>query len=282
VFLIGYSYSRVNLLWIKRAREVLFLRYWGPMRRLAIRPGAIGDFIVSLPALECLQTDYYEVWAASANVPLVRFADRVRAIASTGLDLVAVSEPPTQLVEELRGFDSIVSWYGANRPEFREEVARLGLPFTFFPALPPEGAGVHATDFYLEQARTLAPCHSDGVPRISFNESRQNFAVIHPFSGNSRKNWPLENFHELARQLEAEMPVRWCAGREDPPLEGAARFDDLYELARWLARARLYVGNDSGITHLAAAVGTPVLALFGPTDPAVWAPRGEHVQVGRF
>jgi ADP-heptose:LPS heptosyltransferase len=57
--------------------------------------------------------------------------------------------------------------------------------------------------------------------------------------------------------------------------------DDLYELARWLAQARLFVGNDSGITHLAAAVGTPVLALFGPTDPAVWAPRGPHVQVGR-
>lgn len=255
------------------------------MRRLIIRPGAIGDFIVSLPALEGLQTDYYEVWVASANAPLVRFADRVRAIASTGLDLVAVSEPPARLIEELRGFDSIVSWYGANRPEFQEEVARFNLPFTFFPALPPEGAGVHATDFYLAQARTLAPCHGDAVPRIagiSQEASRANFAVIHPFSGSPRKNWPLENFRELARQLETELPVRWCTGREDPPIEGAARFDDLYELARWLARARLYVGNDSGITHLAAAVGTPVLALFGPTDPEVWAPRGEHVTVGRF
>jgi ADP-heptose:LPS heptosyltransferase len=256
------------------------------MRRLAIRPGAIGDFIVSIPALECLQTDYYEVWTSSTIAPLVRFADRVRSIASTGLDLLAVAEPPARLVEELRGFDSIVSWYGANRPEFQEEVARLGLPFTFFTALPPEGAGLHATDFYLAQARTLAPCHSDGVPRIACGileeTPRQNFAVIHPFSGSPGKNWPLENFRELARQLETTMPVRWCVGPEDPPLEGAVRFDDLYELARWLARARLYVGNDSGITHLAAAVGTPVLALFGPTDPAIWAPRGENVQVGRF
>ncbi len=256
------------------------------MRRLAIRPGAIGDFIVSLPALECLQTDYYEVWVTSANAPLVRFADRVRAIGSTGLDVLAVTDPPARLIEDLRGFDSIVCWYGANRPEFQEEVARLGLPFTFFRALPTEGAGVHATDFYLAQARTLAPCHSDGIPRIACGVSaeapREDFAVIHPFSGSARKNWPLENFRELARQLEADMPVRWCAGPEDPPLEGAVRIDDLYELACWLARARLYVGNDSGITHLAAAVGTPVLALFGPTDPAVWAPRGEHVQVGRF
>ena len=43
--------------------------------------------------------------------------------------------------------------------------------------------------------------------------------------------------------------------------------------------ARVYIGNDSGITHLAAAVGTPVVAIFGPTDPAVWAPRGERVAV---
>jgi heptosyltransferase-3 len=257
-----------------------------PMRRLTIRPGAIGDFIISLPALECLQADYYEVWAASANVPLVRFADRARPILSTGLDLLAVTEPPPALIEALRGFDSIVSWYGANRPEFREEVTRLGLPFTFFQALPPEGAAVHATDFYLAQARTLAPCQSDGIPRIpcdlSPEASSEKFAVIHPFSGSARKNWPLENFRELARQLESEMPVRWCAGPEDPPLEGAVRIDDLYELARWLARAQMYVGNDSGITHLAAAVGTPVLALFGPTDPEVWAPRGANVTVGRF
>ena len=62
-------------------------------------------------------------------------------------------------------------------------------------------------------------------------------------------------------------------------MEGAERFDNLYELAKWLASARLYIGNDSGITHLAAAVGTPVVAIFGPTDPAVWAPRGERVAV---
>jgi len=59
------------------------------------------------------------------------------------------------------------------------------------------------------------------------------------------------------------------------------RLDNLYELACWLARARLYIGNDSGITHLAAAVATPVLALFGPTDPSVWAPRGPNVRIAR-
>jgi heptosyltransferase III len=239
----------------------------------------MGDFIVSLPALECLRTDYLEIWTASANVPLARFADRARAIPATGLDLVGVTEFPLRLLKELHGFDSIVSWYGAKRAEFRDAVA--GLPFTFFPALPQDHS-LHATDFYLEQARTIEPCASDGIPRIRCDVERENFAVIHPFSGSPRKNWPLEKFLSLAARLERSMPVRWCAGADDPPLAGAIRIENLYELGCWLARARLYIGNDSGVTHLAAAVGTPVLALFGPTDPAVWAPRGANIRVARF
>jgi len=254
------------------------------MRRLAIRPGALGDFIVSLPALEHLRTEYFEVWTTSRNVPLVRFADRVRSIASTGLDWVGVDTPPERLVEDLRQFDSIVSWYGANRAEFREAVAELGLPFEFFPALPvprPQksmACATHAVDFYLEQVGA----QSGAVPRILCDVDRGDFAVIHPFSGSPRKNWPLEKFRALASKLERVMPVRWCAGPEDPPLEGAVHIDNLYALACWLAGARLYIGNDSGVTHLAAAVGTPVLALFGPTEPAVWAPRGPNVRVARY
>ena len=252
------------------------------MRRLVIRPGAIGDFIVSLPAIECLRADYLEVWVPSPNVPLVRFADRVCSIASTGLDLIGVAEPPTRLLDRLRGFDSIVSWYGANRPEFRDLFRSLNLPCVFYPALPPEAAAGRATDFYLEQVQELAECSGDGIPRIPCEVPRENFAAIHPFSGSARKNWPLENFRRFAHELERTMPVRWCAGPDDPPLEGAVRIDDLYDLARWLASARLYIGNDSGITHLAAAVGTPVLALFGPTNPNVWAPRGPNVRVVRW
>jgi len=65
--------------------------------------------------------------------------------------------------------------------------------------------------------------------------------------------------------------------RGNPP--DAIRYDNLYELARWIAGARGYLGNDSGITHLAAAVGAPVVAISGPTEPAVWGPRGELVRV---
>jgi len=252
------------------------------VRRLVIRPGAIGDFIVSLPALESLRTDYFEVWVPSPNVPLVRFADRVRSIASTGLDLLGIADPPPALLDELRRFDSIVTWYGANRPEFRELLDSLCLPCLFLPALPPEASTVHAIDFYLDQVRDLCESTRTPIPRIHCEVQREDFAVIHPFSGSVRKNWPLEKFRQVAGGLDRHMPVRWCTGPEDPPLVGAVRIDNLYELAQWLARARLYIGNDSGITHLAAAVGTPVLALFGPTDPEVWAPRGTNVRVVRW
>jgi ADP-heptose:LPS heptosyltransferase len=72
------------------------------------------------------------------------------------------------------------------------------------------------------------------------------------------------------------MPVHWLRGPEEE-LDGALRVADLYELATWLRRARIFVGNDSGISHLAAAVGTPMVAFFRVTDPRVWAPRGISV-----
>lgn len=66
-----------------------------------------------------------------------------------------------------------------------------------------------------------------------------------------------------------------------PPDAPLLHAESLVELARSLAGARLYIGNDSGVSHLAAAVGCPTVVLFGPTDPRVWAPRGGHVTVVR-
>jgi len=245
------------------------------LRRLLIRPGAIGDCILSLPALECLRSEYTEIWVRSEAAPLIRFADCVRSIASTGIDRMGLEgiDPPPDLMARMRSFDSIVSWYGSNREEFRTQMNKLELPIRLLDALPPAGGAVHAVDFFLEQAG----CGGVAVPRIQCPPApTKDFAVIHPFSGSPRKNWSLERYRELARRLE--MPVRWCAGPEEQ-LEDAVRIDNLYELASWLSTARLYIGNDTGITHLAAAVGVPVVAIFGPTDPAVWAPRGDRIRV---
>lgn len=242
------------------------------MRRLIIRPGGIGDCILSLPAMEHLRTEYTEVWIRSDAVPLVRFAESVRSIASTGLDLVGIEgvREPDVVMAALRTFDSIVSWYGANRPEFREAVR--GLPFEFLAALPTGGSSTHAADFFLIQAGGRPPA----IPRIECRRTSREFIAIHPFSGSAHKNWPLDRFRELAGELP--LPVEWYAG-PDEEMNGAQRVDDLYQLAERLASARVYAGNDSGITHLAAAAGATVVALFGPTDPAIWGPRGGRVRI---
>jgi heptosyltransferase-3 len=233
------------------------------VRLLIIRPGALGDCILALPAMEHLRAGYTEVWAARPNLPLFRFADCTRAIADTGLDLAGIPghEPSATLFERLASFDAIVSWYGANRPEFRESMA--GFPFRLLPALPAGGAGIHAADFFLLQAGGTPPA----IPRLDCRREPGGYAVIHPFSGSARKNWPLECFRDVAGRLP--LRVCWCAGPEEH-LDGAVRFDNVYELACWLANAAVYIGNDSGVTHLAAASGAPVVALFGPTDPASW------------
>jgi ADP-heptose:LPS heptosyltransferase len=239
-----------------------------PRKRLLIRPGAIGDFIVSLPALQHLKAAYTEVWCASQNVALARFADRALSIHSAGLNRIGVLAAD-DVFHHLRSFDEIVSWYGTANEEFREAVR--GLPFRFFAAVPPATTRQNATEFFCAQVG--AP---DTLPRIDTGiEPREGFVILHPFASSPTKRWPLEHYRRLAEMLGE---VSWCAGPGEV-LDNAVRLENLFELARWIARARAYVGNDSGITHLAAAVGTPVVALFGPTDPVIWSPRGPQVRV---
>jgi hypothetical protein len=236
-------------------------------RRLIIRPGAIGDFIVSLPALEHLRAPFTEVWTTEANLPLVRLADAKRSIVSAGLDRLGLL-PSRDVMQRLRLFDSIISWYGTGRPEFRELVA--GLPFEFLPALPPEGRGVHAVDYYCGQVGALL----NAIPRIDVGPvERHGKLVVHPFASHADKRWPGAAY--FSPQGFDVVKIR---GPEER-LAGAIHIPDLFDLARFLAGACAFVGNDSGITHLAAAVGIPTVALFGPTDPAIWAPRGRSVRV---
>ena len=155
--------------------------------------------------------------------------------------------------------------------------AELGLPIQFLRTLPPAGEGLHAADFFLRQAGCKSLPAIPAIPCPSAAEPR-DFVVIQPFSGSARKNWPLDRYRELAERLP--FPVRWCAGPEEQ-LDNAVRIEDLYDLACWIRSARLYIGNDSGITHLAAAAGSRTIAIFGPTDPAIWAPRGQNVRVVR-
>lgn len=240
------------------------------LRRLLIRPGALGDFVVSLPALQTLRAPYTEVWTETPNLPLARFADQVRPISATGLSRIGIpGQDAAPVLQQLRTFDEIVTWYGSNRPEFRNAVA--GLPFRFLTALPPDD-GIHAVDFYLQQVGA----RPGGVPHLPVPAAARRGVAIHPFSGGPRKNWPLERFLEVAARLEAVL----FRGPEES-LPGARLVEDRWELACELASFSLFIGNDSGVSHLAAATGTPVIALFGPSNPDVWAPRGPRVEVMR-
>jgi ADP-heptose:LPS heptosyltransferase len=119
-----------------------------------------------------------------------------------------------------------------------------------------------------------------GMPR--------GFLALHPGSGSPAKNWPAGRFGELARRLSPDREWLLVAGPADeealeslgvPPGARLARELPLPPLAAVLGRAGLYVGNDSGVSHLAAAAGAPTLTLFGPTAPALWAPLGRRVEV---
>lgn len=239
-------------------------------RRLIVRPGAIGDTVVSLPALESLRAEYTEIWAPSQNLTLLQHLGECRALVSTGIDSLVI---PEATLRRLAEFDEIVSWYGAGREEFRQQVAAL--PFRFFPALPSGDSGTHAVDFYLRQVGAV----EGAIPSLPVSHFDNGFVVIHPFSGSARKNWPLSRFRAVAKHLYKD--VIWCAGPEET-LPGAVQLPDLWELKRWIAGARVFLGNDSGIAHLAAACGVPVVAVFGPTDPRVWAPRGRDVRIAQW
>ncbi len=255
------------------------------MRRLVIRPGAIGDTIVSLPALEYLcwgeRGVGAEIWAPTRNLPLLKHIAPARSFTEVQLDRLEI-DPPAGLIERLKSFDEVVSWYGAAREEFRAALEATGVRARLLTAIPPQNAGCHAVDYYLQQVG-VETGGLESVPRIPAGRgggAEAAYIAIHPFSGSPRKNWPLERFRRVAERLRAETGrgVEWCAGDEEELAE-ARRFETLETLAEWLSRAALYLGNDSGISHLAAACGTPSGVIFQASDPRVWAPRGAWVRV---
>jgi heptosyltransferase-3 len=153
---------------------------------------------------------------------------------------------------------------------------------------------VHVVDHHLSLFTDLALPTEERIPRVtaSADVSSMHPIVIHPGSGSPAKNWPIDRFVSLAAALTDTGPIAWVIGPVEEEsgdaaaiataaIHGAAvwRNVPLADLARRLAGARLFVGNDSGVAHLAAAVGCPTVVLFGASDPMVWAPRGRVVVV---
>jgi ADP-heptose:LPS heptosyltransferase len=108
--------------------------------------------------------------------------------------------------------------------------------------------------------------------------------AIHPGSGGARKRWPPSHFAALIRDVRCDYAPILIAGPQDEEnvaqvIAEAGATSAVHDLsvagvAAFLSRCALYVGNDAGVTHLAGLLGVSTVALFGPTDPALWAPLG--------
>jgi ADP-heptose:LPS heptosyltransferase len=129
--------------------------------------------------------------------------------------------------------------------------------------------------FHLGAARTEIPnAQLFAAPPAA----RDPYAVIHPFASEVSKSWPVDRYLELARRLRPVSglePVFITGQADDPrPLGAFPVFTGaaLSQVKSLLRGASLFIGNDSGPAHMAAALGIPVVALFGSSDPAIWGP----------
>jgi heptosyltransferase-2 len=293
------------------------------MKILVLRGGALGDFLVTLPALGLLRAHWPQ-----ARIELVGHA-RAAELARPGGTLDAVHSQhearwaalyggeslPAGLHNWLAEFDLVVNFWpdpdGALAAHFPVRAGQTWVTAAARPAVSPAARhycealrplGLATTDYRtrlaVEKSEFQNPKPETNLPNTGKSElETQNSKpgtqnpvciAIHPGSGSPRKNWPVERWVELAGRLRGHAPLLIVGGEADTPAVAAlAAFGEvalnlpLPELARRLAACQLFLGHDSGVSHLAAAVGTPCVLLFGPTEPAMWAPPGEHVQTVR-
>ncbi len=295
-------------------------------RVLLIRGGAIGDFILTLPALKALREAYpdaqveilgYKHIAALAENRF--YAQAVRSIEYGPLSsfFARNSELPAELANYFASFDLIISYLFDPDRIFENNLRRCGVENLLCGPAKIVETNVHA-------ARQLAlPIEQLGIgvgdltervfPSIDDRQFAKGFLqflqqpilAIHPGSGSTEKNWPLENWIALfsrnggvpltedkcgqvgnafslvvisgeADKTEAEALEREWKNREIR----FAKNLPLPQLSAVLERS-IFIGHDSGISHLAAASGANCVLLFGPTDPDVWAPRNKNVQILR-
>jgi heptosyltransferase-2 len=277
-------------------------------RILVIRGGAIGDFVLTLPAIKLLRDRFpqahIEILGSKHIAALAEqrfYADAVRSIESGGLATFFAknSELPTDLGAYFASFDLIISYLfdpdgiletnlkrcrintfvaGRSKLDNSEHAA-------FQLARPLEALGLHLRD----PAARLYPTATDRADAGAFGGD----VVLHPGSGSETKNWPIENWKKLGDFLFASgQSLLVIAGEADEErvreLESAwsgrpvcfAKNLPLPQLAG-LLEDTFFIGHDSGISHIAAAVGARCLLLYGWTDPAIWAPANENVTVLR-
>ncbi|WP_052891260.1 glycosyltransferase family 9 protein [Thermogemmatispora carboxidivorans] len=279
---------------------------------LVIRPGAIGDTLLTFPVLSALRATLPSTrltLVGNAQVlPLARWlgvADAVEdyadlrwsaLFAEGGLDHMGLGP-------RLRQAERVVCWLTDAEGLVERNLREAGVTaVTVRPGRPPAGAGVHVASYLAQTlglvfdvARAVASCYR--LPSAVLEQELPLFnaapLVIHPGSGSALKCWPASRFAAVVRWAWArDWPVLVLAGPADhgqlAALLGAlpAPLPDtikvlvdlpLLRVAAQIQRARCYLGNDSGLSHLAGLLGVPTVALFGPSNPAVWRPLGPAV-----
>jgi ADP-heptose:LPS heptosyltransferase len=270
-------------------------------RVLIIFPGALGDLICLAPTIDAIARRH---WGADlelmARMELAEFAvGRLRIVRAHSIDRREVAmlfrDSPDDSNESARrffgAFDRIYCFFNADDPRFRRALIGAAAPgATTFHRFRPDAEG-HIASAYLKDVDVdakLEPSKIDLLPHDLEEASHairglaetKKFVAIFPGSGNPTKNWPIEKFLALADQLNER--ALFILGPADAALEEVLRAagrlilkdEPLGTVAASAAMATAFVGNDSGVSHLAAATGTPGLTLFGPTDPARWHPLG--------
>lgn len=275
---------------------------------LVIRGGAIGDFILTLPALAALRQQFPAAHLEVLGYPhIVQLAEagglvnRVQAIEARGLAsfFARGGELPEDLRDYFSEFNIIISYLYDPDGIFQENVQRCSPgQFIVGPHRPDESARTHATRVFLQPLERLAIFDADAVPRLALvprPSTCDPVLALHPGSGSERKNWPEQKWAELIAQVLATTSVNLLlVGGEaegerlqklvaalPPTRVTVARNLPLAELARRLQGCVGFVGHDSGITHLAAALGLPCVVLWAHTVEEIWRPQGERVQILR-
>lgn len=282
-------------------------------RILVIRGGAIGDFILTLPAIRLLREGFpdchLEIMAYRRVLPLVEG----RFYANTGRcieygPMAGCFNPKATMAKDMESyfleFDQIVSYLYDPDDLFRRSLENVGVK-NYLPISPHLKPGMHAAQHLAEPLSRLALFLED--PEARFHPSVEDqtaadgllrgfpeqWVAIHPGSGSSKKNWPIKRWEEVIRSIRKareSATIAIISGEADSDavshlrlaFGGSLHFFDnlpLNVLGAAMARCSLFLGHDSGISHLAAAAGAPSVLLFGPTDPESWAPHGKHVRV---
>jgi len=273
-----------------------------------IFPGALGDFVCFLPTLQALTKSAQVVlYCHRAFAEIAPCGVTVRSIESPEIGRLFVPGSGLDAAQKnyFRDYAAFYSWMGSQQPEFvtqlqaaTDDRARI-FPFR------PLGEIMHQADHY--RRCIAAPPAGDREPMITTRAEailwQQDFwtkhsltqrrvLVVAPGSGARAKNWPEQFFVTVAQWWRLRMggvmilllgPVEQERGGVDELRRHGlvASGLNLSQAAALLAAGDIYLGNDSGITHLAAVLGVPTIALFGPSDPHQWAPRGRQVAVVR-